>query len=61
MQEGLHLGKEEVERKKASILEIEKTIASSYSAQTDAETKLKEDIALKEELAGKQEKNCPSG
>ena len=38
VQEGLHLGKEEVERKKASILEIEKTIASSYSAQTDAES-----------------------
>ncbi len=54
VQEGLHMGKEEVERKKASILEIEKTIASSYTAQTDAETKLKEDIALKEELSGRQ-------
>ncbi len=54
VQEGLHMGKEEVERKKASILEIEKTIASSYTAQTDAEKKLKEDIALKEELSGRQ-------
>ena len=54
VQEGLHLGKEEVERKKASILEIEKTIASSYTAQTDAEQKLKEDIAVKEELSAKQ-------
>ncbi len=54
VQEGLHLGKEEVERKKASILEIEKTIASSYTAQTDAEQKLKEDIAAKEELSAKQ-------
>lgn len=54
VQEGLHLGKEEVERKKASILEIEKTIASSYTAQTDAEQKLKEDIAAKEELSTKQ-------
>lgn len=54
VQEGLHMGKEEVERKKQSILEIEKTIASSYTAQTDAEQKLKEDIAAKEELSAKQ-------
>lgn len=54
VQEGLHMGKEEVERKKQSILEIEKTIASSYTAQTDAEQKLKEDIARKEELSAKQ-------
>ena len=54
VQEGLHLGKEEVERKKASIMEIEKTIDSSYTAQTDAEKQLKEDTALKEELSGRQ-------
>ncbi len=54
VQEGLHMGKEEVERKKQSILEIEKTITSSYTAQTDAEQKLKEDIATKEELSAKQ-------
>ncbi|MDE6846749.1 MAG: chromosome segregation protein SMC, partial [Lachnospiraceae bacterium] len=54
VQEGLHLGKEEVERKRESILEIEKTIASSYTAQTDAAQKLKEDTAAKEELSAKQ-------
>ena len=54
VKDGLHLGKEEVERKRASILEIEKTISSSYTAQTDAERKLKEDAAAKEELSAKQ-------
>ena len=54
VQEGLHLSKEEVERKKESILEIEKTIAASYSAQDDAAQKLKEDTAVKEELSGRQ-------
>ena len=54
VKEGLHLGKEEVERKRASILEIEKTIASSYTAQSDASQKLKDDTAAKEELAAKQ-------
>lgn len=54
VKEGLHLGKEEVEQKKASILEIEKTIAASHTAQTDAEKKLKEDIETKDELAKKQ-------
>ncbi|MCM1123344.1 MAG: chromosome segregation protein SMC [Eubacterium sp.] len=54
VKEGLHLGKEEVERKKESILEIEKTIASSYTAQNDASLKLQEDTAAKEELSAKQ-------
>ena len=54
VQEGLHLSKEEAERKKENILEIEKTIASSYTAQNDATQKLKEDTAAKEELSGKQ-------
>ncbi len=54
VKEGLHLGKEEVERKKESILEIEKTIAASHTAQSDAEQKLKEDIQMKEELSGRQ-------
>ncbi|MCX4338884.1 MAG: chromosome segregation protein SMC [Lachnospiraceae bacterium] len=54
VKEGLHLGKEEVERKKENILEIERTIAASHTAQTDAEKKLKEDMESKEELAGKQ-------
>ena len=54
VKEGLHLGKEEVERKKENILEIERTIAASHTAQTDAEKKLKEDMESKEELSGKQ-------
>ena len=54
VKEGLHLGKEEVERKKESILEIEKTIEASHTAQTDAEKKLKEDMETKETLSGKQ-------
>ena len=54
VKEGLHLGKEEVERKKENILEIERTIAASHTAQTEAEIKLKEDVETKEELSGKQ-------
>lgn len=54
VKEGLHLGKEEVERKKESILEIERTIAASHTAQTEAEIKLKEDVETKETLSGKQ-------
>ena len=54
VQEGLHMGREEVERKKNNILEIEKTIAASYTAQTDADRKLKEDTAAREELADRQ-------
>lgn len=54
VQEGLHLSKEDVERKKENILEIERTIVASYTAQDDAARKLKEDTAAKEELSGKQ-------
>ncbi len=54
VKEGLHLGKEEVERKRENILEIEKTIAASHTAQSDAEQKLKDDIKTKEELSGRQ-------
>ena len=54
VQEGLHLSKEEAERKKESITEIEKTIASSYTAQNDAAQKLQEDTAAKEELSARQ-------
>lgn len=54
VKEGLHLGKEEVERKKENILEIERTIAASHTAQTDAEQKLKEDVENKEKLSAKQ-------
>ncbi len=54
VKEGLHLGKEEVEHKKESILEIERTIEASHTAQTEAEQKLKEDTQTKEELSGRQ-------
>ncbi|MBD5522524.1 MAG: chromosome segregation protein SMC [Lachnospiraceae bacterium] len=54
VKEGLQLGKEEVERKKESILEIEKTILASHTTQSDTEIKLSEDIASKEELTAKQ-------
>ncbi len=54
VKDGLSFGKEEVERKKASILEIEKTIAASHTTQTDTEKKLSENMATKEELSVKQ-------
>ena len=54
VKEGLQSSKEDVERKKESILEIEKTILASHTTQSDAERKLKEDIAAKEELSAKQ-------
>ena len=60
VQQGLHLSKEEVERKKENILEIEKTIAASYTTQTDASKKLEEDIAAKEELSGRQKNHFAS-
>ncbi len=54
VKEGLQSSKEDVERKKESILEIEKTILASHTTQSDTESKLKEDIAAKEELSAKQ-------
>ncbi len=54
VKDGLSFGKEEVERKKASILEIEKTIVASHTTQTDTEKKLSENMATKEELSVKQ-------
>ncbi|MCM1086983.1 MAG: chromosome segregation protein SMC [Muribaculaceae bacterium] len=54
VKDGLELGKEEIERKKANILELEKTILASHTTQSDTEVKLKEDIAAKEELSAKQ-------
>ncbi len=54
VKEGLHLSKEEVERKKANINEIEQTILASHTTQSDTEIKLKDDMAAKEELSGKQ-------
>jgi len=52
--EALEENKQEVERKKQSILEIQKTIEVSHEAQTESEQKLHEDIAKKEELSAKQ-------
>ena len=44
----------EVERRKQNIIELEKTIAASHDAQNESESKLKGDIARKEELSAKQ-------
>ncbi len=54
VQGSLHLSKEEAERKKENILEIEKTIAASYTEESDAAQKLKDDMAAKEELSARQ-------
>ncbi len=54
VQDGLKLGKEEVERRKQNIVELEKTILASHTTQSETEIKLKEDIASKEELSTKQ-------
>ncbi len=54
VQESLRAGREDVELKKESILEIEKTILASHTTQTDTEEKLKEDIASKETLSARQ-------
>ncbi len=54
VQENLQAGREDVEQKRESILEIEKTILASHTTQTDTESKLKEDIAAKETLSAKQ-------
>lgn len=54
VKEGLKLGKEDVERRKRNIEELEKTILASHTTQSETEIKLKEDIASKEELTAKQ-------
>lgn len=54
VRDSLQAGREDVELKKESILEIEKTIMASHTTQTDTEGKLKEDIASKEALSAKQ-------
>lgn len=45
---------EEIERKKQNIEELKKTIDASYNAQNESESKLREDIARKDELGGRQ-------
>lgn len=54
IQTAIEENKSEVERKQNNILEIEKTIADSGTAQTDAQLKLKADIQKKESLSVKQ-------
>lgn len=54
IQEGITQNKISVEQKEISIHEIEKTIFLSNTSQGESETKLKEDIARKEELSNKQ-------
>lgn len=54
IQEGITQNRDSVEQKEKSILEIEKTILASNTSQDESETKLKEDIARKEELSNKQ-------
>lgn len=44
----------ETERRRQSIVEIEKTIAASYDAQNESESRLKEDMAKREELSVRQ-------
>ena len=43
-----------VEQKKQNISEIEKTIAASYDAQNESESKLKDSLSRREELTAKQ-------
>lgn len=54
IQEGITQNRDSVEQKERSILEIEKTILASNTSQDESETKLKEDIARKEELSNRQ-------
>ncbi len=46
--------KEEIEHKEQEIIEITKTIESSYTTQNDTKLKLDKDIELKDELSNKQ-------
>lgn len=54
IEEGITLSQDDVDRKRSSIEEIEKTIAASYTSQFDAEQKLKNDTEKKDELTAKQ-------
>ncbi len=54
IKEGLLKCQEDMETKKNNILEIEQTITASHTTQSDAEKKLRDDIAKKEELSAKQ-------
>ena len=54
IEEGLKQCVEDIANKENNITEIEQTIAASHTTQSDAELKLKDDIAKKEELTAKQ-------
>ncbi|MDD2973340.1 MAG: chromosome segregation protein SMC [Lachnospiraceae bacterium] len=54
IQVGLQQNKESVEQKTQNIEEIEKTILASNTSQGESETKMREEIARKEELSNKQ-------
>jgi len=54
IREGIALNSQDVEYKRHSIEEIEKTIQASVTSQTEAERKLKEALEQKEELGAKQ-------
>ncbi len=54
IKEGLAKCREDITIKKNHIAEIEQTITASHTTQSDAEKKLRDDIAKKEELSAKQ-------
>jgi len=54
VKEGVNSTKEETEFKKNNIIELQKTIEASREVLSEADTKLKNDIAKKEELTGHQ-------
>ncbi len=54
IEDGLSKCHEDIENKENNISEIQQTILASHTTQSDAEIKLKEDIAKKEELSAKQ-------
>lgn len=56
IKDGLVSNGTEIEQKEAAVAEIEKTMAASSVTQTDAESRLKEEVARKEELSAKQKR-----
>lgn len=52
--EGLTENQKEMEQKENSISQIEQTILASHTTQTESESKLKDEIARKDELSAKQ-------
>ena len=52
--EALEENDRELERKQANILEIEKTISSSYDVQNESEMRLKQTVARRDQLSARQ-------